>query len=85
MCKEICYRRFLITWQTRELKSWNPKFLEQTGFSEDEMKSFKPEELLALGESWSSLSEENGKRVEYTSCAAAVSKASDALAERPRK
>src|SRR5258708_38901658 len=34
------------------------------------MKSSKPEELLALGESWSPLSEENGRPAEYTSCAA---------------
>lgn len=50
--------------------AWNPKFLEGTGFSEDEMKSSKPEELLALGESWFPLSEGNGRPVEYTSCAA---------------
>ena len=56
--------------ERRLFVAWNPKFLEQTGFSEDEMKSSKPEELLALGESWSPLSEENGRPAEYTSCAA---------------
>ena len=51
--------------------AWNPRFLEQTGFSEDEMKSSKPEELLNFGESWFPLSEEKqGQTVEYIACAA---------------
>ena len=49
--------------------AWNAKFLEQTGFSEDEMKSSKPEEFLIFGEAWFPLSDE-GQTVEYIPCAA---------------
>jgi hypothetical protein len=62
--------RAIADFERRLFVAWNPKFLERTGLSEDEMKSSEPEELLALGESWSHLSEENGRPVEYTSCAA---------------
>ena len=48
--------------------AWNSKFLERTGFSEDEMKSSRLDELLTFGESWLSLSE--GETVEYVACAA---------------
>ena len=51
--------------------AWNPRFLEHTGFSEDEMKSSKAEELLTYGESWFPLSDEKeGQTVEYIACAA---------------
>ena len=51
--------------------AWNPRFLEHTGLSEDEMKSSKPEELLTLGESWFPLPEEReAQQVEYIACAA---------------
>ena len=61
--------RAIADFERRLFVAWNPKFLEQTGFSDDEMKSSKPEELLALG-AWSPLSEENGRPVEYAPCAA---------------
>ena len=45
--------------------------LEQTGYSEDEIKSVQPEELLILGESWAPLSDsEEGPAVEFIPCAA---------------
>ena len=51
--------------------AWNKRFLERTGYSEDELKSAKPEELLTLSESWFPLSDEGeGQKVEYVSCAA---------------
>ena len=51
--------------------AWNPRFLEHTGFSEDEMKTSKAEELLTFGESWFPLSDEReGQTVEYIACAA---------------
>ena len=50
--------------------AWNPRFLEHTGFSEDEMKSSKAEELLTFGESWFPLSDIKGQTVEYIACAA---------------
>ncbi|MEY2615927.1 MAG: hypothetical protein QOH78_1700, partial [Verrucomicrobiota bacterium] len=46
--------------------AWNPRFLEQTGFSEDEVKLSKPEELFTFSDSWIPLSEKtDGQRVEY--------------------
>ena len=50
--------------------AWNPRFLEHTGFSEDEMKTSRAEELLTFGESWFPLSDEQGQGVEYIACAA---------------
>jgi hypothetical protein len=58
-----------VNFERRTFVAWNPKFLERTGFTEDEMKSFKPEELLIFGESWSPLSgEAEDQRVEYITC-----------------
>ena len=49
--------------------AWNPRFLEQTGFSEDEVKLSKPEELFIFGDSWIPLSgKADGQRIEYAIC-----------------
>ena len=54
----------------RSFVAWNPKFLEQTGYSEDEIKSANPEELLTFGESWFPPSDKDeGQKVEFISCA----------------
>jgi hypothetical protein len=45
-------------------------FLSETGFSEDELATSSLDELLTFGESWFSVSEGNGQKVEYASCAA---------------
>ena len=51
--------------------AWNPRFLEHTGFSEDEMKSSDPEALLTFGQSWCPLSGKGEEQpVEYIPCAA---------------
>lgn len=51
--------------------AWNPKFLERTGYSEDEIKSARPEELITFGESWFPLSDNGeGQPVEFMPCAA---------------
>ena len=51
--------------------AWNPRFLEQTGFSEDEVKLSKPEELFTFGDSWIPLSgKADGQRIEYAICTA---------------
>jgi hypothetical protein len=51
--------------------AWNQRFLEQTGYSEDEIKSARPEEFLSLGESWFPLSDEKeGQTVEFISSVA---------------
>jgi hypothetical protein len=66
---EFALPRAIVNFERRTFVAWNPKFLERTGFTEDEMKSSKPEELLIFGESWSPLSEEKEDRpVEYTAC-----------------
>ena len=50
--------------------AWNATFLEQTGYSEAEIKLARPEELVILGESWLPLSEkQEGQRVEFIPCA----------------
>jgi hypothetical protein len=68
---EFALPRAIVDFDRHSFVAWNSKFLEQTGFSEDEMKSFKPEELLDFGESWFPLSEEReGQTVEYIACAA---------------
>ena len=68
---EFALPRAIVDFERHSFVAWNSKFLEQTGFSEDEMKSSKPEELLTFGESWSPLSEEREREtVEYIACAA---------------
>jgi hypothetical protein len=68
---EFALPRAIVDFDRNSFVAWNSKFLEQTGFSEDEMKSSKPEELLVFGESWSPLSEEReGQTVDYIACAA---------------
>jgi hypothetical protein len=57
--------------ERRSFVAWNPKFLQYTGLTEDEIKTSKPEELLSFGESWFSLSSEtDAQKVEYSTCAA---------------
>jgi hypothetical protein len=58
---EFALPRAIVDFERHSFVAWNSKFLEQTGFSEDEMKSSKPEELLIFGESWFPLSEEREK------------------------
>ena len=68
---EFALPRAIVDFDRHSFVAWNSKFLEQTGFSEDEMKSSKPEELLILGEAWFPFSEEKeGQSVEYIPCAA---------------
>ena len=51
--------------------AWNPRFLEHTGFSEDKMKSSKPEELLTFEDSWLPVpGEREGQTAEYIACVA---------------
>ena len=60
--------------------AWNRRFLEQTGYSEDEIRSVKPEELLTFGESWFPLSNEtDAQKIEYISCAAKRPFGADAI------
>jgi hypothetical protein len=68
---EFALPRAIVDFDRHSFVAWNSKFLEQTGFSEGEMKSSKPEELLVFGDSWFPLSEEREPQtVEYTAFAA---------------
>jgi hypothetical protein len=66
---EFALPRAIVDFERHSFVAWNPKFLEHTGFSEDEMKTSKAEELLTFGESWFPLSDERGgQTVEYIAC-----------------
>jgi hypothetical protein len=68
---EFALPRAIVDFERHLFVAWNSKFLELAGFTEDEMKSSKPDELLTFGESWFPLSEEReGQTVEYVACAA---------------
>jgi PAS domain-containing protein len=63
--------RAILDYERHSFVAWNSKFLELTGFSEDELKLSRFDELLTFGESWFSLSEKSeGQTVEYVACAA---------------
>jgi len=68
---EFALPRAIVDFERHSFVAWNPRFLEQTGYSEAEIKSAKPEEFLAFGESWLPLSDEKEEQtVEFISCAA---------------
>jgi PAS domain-containing protein len=72
---EFALPRAIVDFDRHSFVAWNSRFLEQTGFSEDEIKSSKPEELLIFGEAWFPLSEERqGQKVEYIPCSGSRSK-----------
>jgi hypothetical protein len=63
--------RAIVDFERDAFVAWNSKFLEQTGYSQDEIKSAKPGELLTFAESWFPLSgEKEGQTVEFISSAA---------------
>jgi hypothetical protein len=63
--------RAIVDFESRSFVAWNPKFLEHTGLTEDEIRISKPEELLSFGESWFPLSSETeAQKVEYSTCVA---------------
>jgi hypothetical protein len=67
---EFALPRAIVNFERNAFVAWNPRFLERTGSSEAEIKSGKPQELLAFEESWLPLSEEKeGAKVEFVSCA----------------
>jgi hypothetical protein len=68
---EFALPRAIVDFERHSFVAWNPRFLEHMAFSEEEMKTSKPEELPAFGESWFPLSQEREERpVEYIPCAA---------------
>jgi len=77
---EFALPRAIVDFERHCFIAWNQRFLEQTGYSEAEIKSVKPEELLAFSETWFSLSNEKESRtVEYISCAAKRPFGADAI------
>jgi hypothetical protein len=77
---EFALPRAIVDFERHCFIAWNRRFLEQTGYSEDEIKSVKPEELLTFSESWFPLSNEKESRpVEYISCAAKSPFGADAI------
>ena len=68
---EFALPRAIVDFERHSFVAWNQRFLEWTGYSEDELKSARLEEFLTFSESWFPLSDENhGQRIEYISCAA---------------
>ncbi len=63
--------RAVVDFEQHVFVAWNLKFLEQTGLTEDELKSSEAEELITFGQSWMPLSGANESRpVEYATCIA---------------
>jgi hypothetical protein len=68
---EFALPRAIVDFERDAFVAWNSKFIEQTGYSEDEIKSAKPGELFTFAESWFPLSGENEEQtVEFISSAA---------------
>jgi hypothetical protein len=67
---QLALARAIVDFERGSVLAWNPRFLEQTGYSEDEIKSAKPEDLFAFGASWFPLSDkEEGQPVDFIPCA----------------
>jgi hypothetical protein len=67
---QFALARAIVNFDRLAFVAWNSKFLEQTGYSEDEIKSCNPEELLTFGESWFTPSDKDeGQKVEFIPCA----------------
>jgi hypothetical protein len=67
---EFALPRAIVDFERDAFVAWNAKFIEQTGYSEGEIKSAKPGELFTFAESWFPLSGEKGQTVEFISSAA---------------
>jgi hypothetical protein len=68
---EFALPRAIVDFDRDAFVAWNSKFLEQIGYSQDEIKSAKPGELFTFAESWFPVSgEKEGQRVEVNSSAA---------------
>ena len=67
---EFALARAIVDFERCLFVAWNQRFLEQAGYSEDEIRSAKPKDLLSFGESWVPLSDkEEGQPVEFIPCA----------------
>jgi hypothetical protein len=71
LLNEFSLPRAVLDFEEHSFVAWNSKFLEHTGFSENEVKSSKPEDLLTLGNSPLPLLEgREGQRAQYFTCTA---------------
>ena len=62
--------RAIVNFEQSSFVAWNPKFLERTGFSQEEIKIIQLEEVLTVGESWSRLpNDSDSQKAEYAGCA----------------
>ena len=68
---EFSLPRAVLDFEQHSFVAWNSKFLELTGFSENEMRTSRPEDLLTFGDSPLPLFERReGKTVQYFVCTA---------------
>ena len=68
---EFSLPRAVLDFEQHSFVAWNSKFLELTGFSENEMRTSRPEDLLTFGDSPLPLFERSeGKTVQYFVCTA---------------
>lgn len=68
---EFALPRAIVDFERDAFVAWNLKFIEQTGYSEDNLKSAKPGELITFSGTWLPLSDEKkGQAVEFISSAA---------------
>lgn len=67
---EFALPRAIVNFEQSSFVAWNPKFLEQTGYSQEEIKIIQLEEVLTVGESWSPLPDDtDSQKAEYAGCA----------------
>jgi hypothetical protein len=68
---EFALPRAVVDFENRSFVAWNPKFLEYTGLTDDELRNSNSEGLLSFGESWFPLAgETDAQKVEYSACVA---------------
>ena len=71
LLNEFSLPRAVLDFEKDFFVAWNSRFLDHTGFTENEMKSSKLEDLLKLGASPIPLFEERaGQAIEYITCVA---------------
>jgi hypothetical protein len=71
LLNEFSLPRAVVDFEQHSFVAWNSKFLEHTRFTENEMKSSKPEDLLTFGNSTLPLFEpREGRTVQYLTCTA---------------
>ncbi len=68
---EFSLPRAVLDFEAHSFVAWNSRFLEHTGFTQNEMETSRPEDLLTFGESPIPLREQReGPAVEYVICVA---------------